>query len=61
MRPHGHKMYQQLMEKPGLDDHGALVLQGQPPTPDKEDSVRLRPPFLFFSFIFSPFTFLTQL
>jgi hypothetical protein len=26
MRPHGHNTYQQLMEKPGLDGHGVLVL-----------------------------------
>jgi hypothetical protein len=55
MHPHGHSTYQQLMEKPGLDGHGVLVLQGQSPAPDKEkDSVRPKL-FLFFSFLFSSF------
>jgi hypothetical protein len=55
MRLHGHSMCQQLMEKPGLDGHGVLVLQGWPPALDKEeDGVRPKP-FLFFSFFFSSF------
>jgi hypothetical protein len=60
MRPHGHSKYQQLMEKPGLDSHGVLVLQGRPPAPDKkEDGVRPKP-FFCFSLSFSHlFTFTT--
>jgi hypothetical protein len=45
------------MEKPGLDGHGVLVLQGRPPTPNKEeDDVRPKPffVFLFLFLIFLP-------
>jgi hypothetical protein len=52
MRPHGHSMYQQLMEKPRLDGHGVLVLQGRPPASDKEeDGVRPTPFFVFLFFL----------
>jgi hypothetical protein len=55
MRPHGHSTYQQLMEKPGLDGHGVLVLQGRPPAPDKEeDGVCPKLFFLFLFLIFLP-------
>jgi hypothetical protein len=57
MCPHGHNTYQQLMEKPRLDGHGVLVLQGRPPVPDKEeDGVRPKTffVFLFLSLIFLP-------
>jgi hypothetical protein len=43
------------MEKPGLDGHGVLMLQGRPPTPDKEENGVRPKPFLFFSFFFSSF------
>jgi hypothetical protein len=45
------------MEKPGLDSHGVLVLQGRPPVPDKEkDDVHPKTFFVFFflSLIFLP-------
>jgi hypothetical protein len=59
MCPHGHNMYQQLMEKPGLDGHGVLVLQGRPPIPDKVEDGVCPKPFLFFSFSHL-FTFTTS-
>jgi hypothetical protein len=44
-----------LMEKPGLDGHGVLVLQGRPPAPNKEeDNVRSKPFFLFLFLIVLP-------
>jgi hypothetical protein len=53
--PAWHSTYQQLIKEPRLDGHDVLVLQGQPPAPDKvEDGVRPKP-FLFFSFLFSSF------
>jgi hypothetical protein len=48
------------MEKPGLDGHGVLVLQGWPPALDKEeDGVRPKP-FFIFLFLFLIFLPLPQ-
>jgi hypothetical protein len=44
------------MEKPRLDGHGVLVLQGWPPAPDKEEDGA---PSLFFVFIFLVLIFLS--
>jgi hypothetical protein len=55
MRPHGHSTYQQLMEKPGLDGHGVLVLQGRPPALDKKENGVRPKPFFCFSLFFSSF------
>jgi hypothetical protein len=40
------------MEKPGLDGHGVLVLQGRPPAPDKEEDGVCPKAFFVFLFLF---------
>jgi hypothetical protein len=48
------------MEKPSLDGHGVLVLQGRPPAPDKEEDVIHPKSFLVFLFLFLIFLPLPQ-